>query len=804
MALFLNLRKWCLLVLCLVSLKALGQRIIKIEGVVIDSLTNELLSDVAVATNSYNKIYGQITDKQGHFALFLPQGKHTVSFKLPGYVPWWFYINDQSPDQTMTVRLGKVEHQLEQVVISTKGYDETVKKPLLGVNQINIKTLSKIPAAFGELDFLRGVQMLPGVSSVGEASNGVNIRGGTTDQNLILMDNTPIFNPTHMFGLFSVIPPDAINTLDLYKGNVPARYGGRAAAVMDISLKTPDLARFKMSGGLSLISEKWMVNVPIVKDRLGFYVAARGAFHDFLLPYFSEDLKDVKTRFSEVIGKLFWRVNDKNTVSLMGYFSNDNFQTNLLANLPNVVGETTFFDHKTNNYSLKWVSLLTPKLDWQTTLSLADYDPSIGTIETATGNKVRLESGVYQRHATSSLNFQHKNTKVEAGVSFIKYHIKPGVLKPGNSASVNALELPSEFSQEIALFTDAESAINSRLAVTFGLRYSYFMALGPATLRSYQPNEPKDDFSVVESKTVEKGKITKSYGGFEPRLGLRYAFNNSLSFKMGYNLMRQYIQIASNTTTPIPTSRWKTSDVHIRPQISHLITGGVYQSFKNEIYEATLEAYIRQSKNSIDYKPGADFLLQPFPETQLVQGKSKAYGIEMMVSKKKGNFTGWVNYTYARTFNQTYADLNVLEQVNNGNWYRANYDRPHSFNLSIDLAADKHNSFSFNFVYSTGRPYTEPVGFVQYLNNFYPYFDERNNNRIPAYHRLDLAWNIKNPSMKKDKRWKGNWAFTIYNLYARKNAYSVFFKTENGAARAYKLQIFGAPIVALAYNFQFE
>ncbi|AEI47720.1 TonB-dependent receptor [Runella slithyformis] len=790
--------------LLLFTFEGFAQRIIKMEGTIVDSLSNLPISGVAVSTLANNKIYGQISDQSGHFALFLPAGDHTISFKSAGYVPQWRYLNEKSPDQTLTIYFQKVEHQLEQVIVSTKGYDENIRKPLLGVNQIDIKTLSKIPAAFGELDFLRGIQMLPGVSSVGEASNGVNIRGGTTDQNLILVDNTPIFNPTHMFGLFSVIPPDAISNLNLYKGNVPARFGGRAAAVIDISLKTPDVTKFKMTGGLSLISEKLMVNVPIIKDRLAVYVAARGAFHDFLLPVFSKDLDSVRTRFSEVLGKVFWRVNAKNTISLMGYFSNDYFQTNLLATLPNVVGETTFFEHQTNNYALEWVCLLTPKLDWQTTLSVANYDPTIGTIETAARNKVRLESGVYQKQATSALNYQGKNSKWELGTSFTKYHIKPGILNPGNSTSVNALTLPSEFSQEADVFLDGEISANKHFAATFGLRYSYFMALGPADLRTYQPNEPRDDLSVIESQRIPKGKITKAYGGFEPRLGIRYAPNNALSFKMGYNLMRQYIQIASNTTTPIPTSRWKTSDVHIRPQVSHLITGGLYRSFKNDIYDFTLEGYFRQSENSIDYKPGADFLLQPFPETQLVQGQSKAYGVEVMFSKKKGNFTGWINYTYARTFNKTYADVNVLEQVNNGNWYRANYDRPHSINLSIDMVADKHNSFSFNFVYSTGRPYTEPVGFIEYLNNFYPYFDERNNNRIPSYHRLDLAWHIKNPSMKEDKRWKGDWVFTVYNLYARKNAYSVFFKTENGAARAYKLQIFGAPIVSLAYNFNYE
>ena len=800
--------------LTLVSLLWLGslfvtesaaQQFVKIEGIVTDSLTGRPIPSVNITTSLNTKIYGQTTDSLGRFALYLPQGKYVVYFRHLGYVPYWIYLNEKNfPTTPLSIRLELVSQQLEQVIVTSKGYDENVRRPLLGVNQINMKTLAKMPAAFGEIDFLRAIQMLPGVSSVGEASNGVNIRGGTTDQNLILVDDTPIFNPTHMFGLFSVVPPDAMNRLELYKGNVPARYGGRAAAVVDIGLKNPDLTSFSLSGGLSLISEKLAVNVPIVRDKLGVYVSGRGAFHDFLLPIFSDDLDGVRTRFSEVVAKAFWRVNDKNTVTAMGYFSTNYFQTNLLATLPNVVGETTFFDHRTLNYSLKWVRLLSSKLDWQTTASSANYDPAIGTIERETNNKVRLASGVYQQQLTSSLNYQRTGYKLEGGLQLTHFRLEPGELLPGRSLSVNPLTLPTELARQADLFLDNELSINPKLAATFGLRYSYFTALGPAEVRSYTPNEPRDAFSVESSRFYNKGESIQSYGGLEPRLGLRYAPQEQTSIKLGYNLMRQYIQIVSNTTTPIPTSRWKTSDVHIAPQVSQLLTAGVYHSFKDDIYEATLEVYGRNSHNSIDYKPGADFLLEAFPETQLVQGQSRSYGIEGMLSKKKGNFTGWINYTYARTFNRTYASLPLQEQVNNGNWYRANFDRPHSLNLSVDLAADKRNSFSFNFVYSTGRPFTQPVGFVEYLNNFYPYFDERNNARIPDYHRLDLAWNIKNPSMKEDRRWQGSWAFTVYNLYSRRNAYSVFFKTEEGAARAYTLQIFGAPIVSLAYTFTFK
>jgi hypothetical protein len=789
------------LITFLFSLSAHCQNLV-VEGILLDSTTNEAIEGANI-TIDFNKKIGLKSDKEGRFAFLLPQGDHTISIKHVGYLPFWIYTNANTKNMDLVIKMKRIENELEQIVVVSKGYDQSVKKPILGVNQINIKTLKKIPAAFGEVDILRGLQMLPGVTSVGEASNGVNIRGGTTDQNLILLDDTPIFNPTHMFGLFSAVPPEAISNLELYKGNVPARYGGRAASVLDINLKTPDLQSFKMNGGISLISNKLMVETPIIKDKLGIYIAARGAFNDFLLPIFSDNFDSVRTTFSEMVGKIFYKVNQKNTLTLMGYGSNNYFQTNLLSTLPNVVGKTTFFEHSALNFNLKWVYLINSKFDLSTSLINADYNPTIGTIETKNNNKVRLNSGVYQQQVKSSLNFQNDKQKVETGISYTNYTIRPGNLDPAASESVNSISLPSEFATEAAIFVDNEYAINPKLAITGGLRYSYFLNRGPGEVRSYDPLQAKDEFSVIETKNYGKGEVIKTYGGLEPRFGVRYSVNENSSVKFGYNLMRQYLQIVSNTTTPIPTSRWKTSDTHIKPQVSHLLTLGLYKNLNANIYELSIEGYYRGSQNIIDYKPGADFLLQRFPETELVQGISKSYGLELMLSKKKGNLTGWTNYTYARTLNRVYASNDPTELVNNGDWYNANFDRPHSFNTSIDVKVDDHNSFSFNFVLSSGRPYSEPVGFVTYQGNLFPFYDERNNKRIPAYHRLDFAWNISNPSMKK-KDWQGNWVFSVYNLYSRKNPYSIFFESTGNNIKAYRLLIFGAPIVSLAYNFQLD
>ncbi|WP_341228466.1 TonB-dependent receptor [uncultured Arcticibacterium sp.] len=773
------------------------------SGQVLDSLTNLPLEGASIVLNHQGKNSGVKSDAEGKFYIKLPYADNAVQVRYTGYIAKWIYLKKGVSLIDGMIKMEEVSNTLEQVIVSTKGFDQNVRKPVLGANSINMKTLEKIPAAFGEVDLFRSIQMLPGVTSVGEASNGVNIRGGTTDQNLILIDDTPVFNPTHMFGLFSVTPPDAVRNLDLYKGNVPARYGGRAASVMDVSLLNPDLTRFKAKGGISLISEKLMLNVPIVKDRFGVYVAGRGSNHDVILPIISDELESIKTKFGELVGKAFWRVNDKNTFTAMGYYSSDYFETDLLANLPNVVGTTTYFQHNTLNGSAKWSHIFNEKLDLQASVIVADYKPNIATKEAETGNPIKLESGILQKQIKTNLYYQTEKHKTEGGLIFTNYALNPGRLNPGVSTSVNEIQTPSEKGNELAAYIDDEFAISDDLAISMGLRYSYFYNYGAAEVRSYRVGEPRDDFSVEQVTSYGIGEKIENYGGLEPRFGLRYSISPKRSLKFGYNLMRQYLQIVSNTTTPIPTSRWKTVDTNIKPQVSNLFTAGYYHAFEDDIYEATLEAYYRSTQNIMDYKPGADFLLQQFPETQLVQGQSKAYGLELMVSKKKGVLTGWANYTYARTFNRVDASVNASELVNGGDWYAANYDKPHTFNTSLDFNVDEHNSFSFNFVYSTGRPYTQPVGFVSYLNSLYPFYDQRNNERVPDYHRLDFSWNIYNPSMKK-RRWQGRWAFSVYNLYAHKNVYSVYFKTEDSQTKAYKLQILGAPIVSLAYNFTFE
>lgn len=793
------MKKIYLLLTFLCSIAASAQVNYRFSGYIKDTLDGKPLPKASINID-FGK-FGGVTDDKGRFDLSLPSGEHAITIKFVGYRPFREVIYLRG-DITRQYFLRLVENELEEVIVSSKGAESNIQRPLLGVSQLSIKTLRKLPAAVGEIDILRGLQMLPGVTSVGEASNGVNIRGGTTDQNLLLLDDIPIFNPTHMFGLFTAFPSEAASSVEVYKGSTPARFGGRAASVMDVALQQPSLDKFKMSGGISFVSNRLTLDVPIIKEKLGVMISGRASYNDFLLPVVSPKLNDIKANFADLVAKVFWRINTKNTFTASGYYSKDFFQTKLLGAIGAINATSTQYDYRSNSFSARWFYAISNKLNLQTTVVSADYVPKTLLPELNSDNKVELLSGIKYQQAKTNLNYSIAKQNIEVGISGTRYEIDPGQLLPGTSKSVLSIKTPKEYSLETAIYAEDEISLSSRATVSVGVRYSQFYALGPGTVQTYVDGEPRDTFSARDTINYGKGKIMQSYGGFEPRLGMKYSLNEQTSLKLGYNLMRQYMQVVTNTTTPLPTSRWKTSDLHIKPQVSTLLSGGIFHNLKGNIYEFSLEAYYRLTSNIIDYKPGADFLLSSYPETQLLQGKNRSYGLEVMFSKKKGETTGWINYTYSRSMNKVNEGSGFGEQINFGNWYAANYDRPHSFNASVIFNQGTHHDFSFNFSYSTGRPYTLPEGFIVYQGRSYPFYGVRNNARLPDYHRLDFAWNIYQPGMK-DKRFKSHFTFTVFNLYGKKNAYSVFVRSTGTSISSYKLVVFGAPIPSLSYNFKF-
>ncbi|HLO43809.1 MAG TPA: TonB-dependent receptor [Leadbetterella sp.] len=778
-----------------------GQGFYTITGQVTDSLTSEPLIGANVNLNFGDN--NVVTDKKGKFSLVATKKENVVVVRFVGYKPWRITVPN-TKDVFLDVKLLLVSNDLEEVIVSSKNLETNIKRPILGVNTLSIKTLTKIPSALGEIDILRGLQMLPGVTSVGEAANGVNIRGGATDQNLILLDDAPIFNPTHMFGLFSAFPSEAVSSFDLYKGNVPTRFGGRAAAVLDVTLANPSLDKFKMAGGISLVSNRLKMDVPIIKDKLGISLSARAAFNDFLLPLASKKLDNIKAKFGDGSSKIFFRPNNKNTFTLSTYYSTDFFQTEILGSINEINSTNTQYQYRTINNTLNWFYAINNNLNFQTKFISSNYAPTTILPELNSDNKVKILSGIDYKQVKTNLNYFKGKHKLEVGLDGIKYNINPGELDPGNNPNIKSVITQRENAYEMGAYIEDEIEFSKKLVMTAGLRYSQFFNIGPGSYRTYQEGFAREELALLDTVYINKGEVQQSYGGLEPRVGIRYQLDKRKSLKFGYNLMRQYLQVITNTTTPLPTSRWKTSDIYIKPQVSSLYTLGYFQELTDNIYEYSVEAYWRQTNNIVDYKPGADFLLQEYPESQLLQGKNKSYGLEFMISKKKGELTGWLNYTYSRSFNKVDEGSGPSLQINQGDWYTANYDRPHSANATVVINQGKHHDFSFNFTYSTGRPFTMPQGFILYQDRTYPFYSLRNNARIPDYHRLDFSWNIYNPSMDESKRWKGNWTFTVYNLYGRKNAYSVFLKNQGTAIKANKLTVFGAPIISLSYNFKFQ
>ncbi|MGR3810445.1 TonB-dependent receptor [Jiulongibacter sp. NS-SX5] len=788
---------YTLFFICVFSMLKAQQTYV-LKGTVTDSLNNEALIGATISIDFGDQT--DFVDENGEFTFVLPRNEVVLIARFVGYLPYRRTV--KLPLENLAIKMSRVENQLQEVIVSGLG-SESVKRPVLGVSTLSVKAIEKLPTALGEVDILKGLQMLPGISSVGEASNGVNVRGGTTDQNLFLLDDGPIFNPTHMFGLFSAFPSEAVTSFDLYKGNVPARFGGRAAAVLDVKLANPDLTKFKMQGGISMVSNKLKLDVPIIKNKLGIMVAGRGSFNDFLFPVISDQLKDLKAKFADGAAKLFYQINSKQTLSLSSYYSYDFFQTELLGSIGNINASSSQFEYSTRNLTGKWFWALSDKANLQTTLVSSYYQPSTLLPEIDSENTVEIKQSINYQQAKSNLNLYLGKNNFEIGVDAVKYSINPGELIPGTSESVLALATPVENGLELGVSIEDVIEVNNKMSLSLGLRYSHFLGLGPGDVRVYSENEPRDSRSLVETITYGDGEISQTYGGLEPRAGLRYSLTDRSSIKLGYNMARQYLQIVSNTTTPIPTSRWKLSDLNIKPQVSQLYSVGFFQDWPGSVYEFSTELYYRNTDNIIDYKPGADFLLNSEPETEILQGINTSYGAEFMISKKKGEVTGWLNYTYSRSLNLVDEGPLPDQRVNFGQWYAANYDRPHTLNASLVINQGKHHDFSFIFTYSTGRPFTSPQGYISYNNQILPFYFNRNDTRLPDYHRLDFAWNIYNPKLR-EKRFKGNFAFSVYNLYGRKNAYSVFFRSEGNLLNPYKLTIFGAPIVSLAYKFTFN
>ncbi|HMB62180.1 MAG TPA: TonB-dependent receptor [Eudoraea sp.] len=751
---------------------------------------------------------GGVTSAGGRFSISLPEDSYQINISFIGYRDEvrTVVLNESI---ILKIELEEEQEQLSEVVVRAKKIIETLESPQMGALQLTSQELKKIPAAIGEFDVLRGMTLLAGVNNAGEISNGLSIRGGSLDQNLILLDYAPIFNPTHLFGLFSVFTPDLVSTVDLYRANIPARYGGRTTSVMDVKVENPYSEKIKLSGGLGVVSSRLAIETPIIKDKLMLTAGGRAGLTDFLLPLVSERLKDTKANFYDATLKVLYLPTPVDQISFTGFYSKDFYQLDLISRIQDINARINQYDFKTLNGTLNWTHTFKNGANLRSLFIASDYTPKTIFPEVDNPNEIVYESNISYLSLVSEYSKTiNDNLDYYAGVQANRYQISPGMLDPGSAISINPVTLKRETSYEFSGYGNFNYEATERLSLSAGLRFNHFVFVGPYTQASFEENSG----ILLGTTEFEKGAGVKTYNNLEPRLGASFRIGENTSVKASYARLNQYLQNVYNTTTPLPTSRWKTADPNIKPQQSNTFGLGLYQNLNDNSIEVALEGYYRDSENNLTYKPGADFFLEEFLERDVVQGEGEAYGIELSFKKPKGIVNGWFNYTWSRSFLRS-DNEKLADRVNNNQWYPSDFDRPHVFNGTINFEGDRYNTWSFNFTAQTGRPYTVANSVFKIEEIDVPIFIERNNARLRPYHRLDFSWKVKY-SKKQNKRWIGDWTFTIYNVYSRRNPFNLYYAQRSGAQDSdvfiasplgtYELAVLNSPLFAITYNFVFQ
>ncbi|HVV54335.1 MAG TPA: TonB-dependent receptor [Mucilaginibacter sp.] len=734
---------------------------------------------------------GIATNQFGYYSVSLPEGRHTLLIKAASM--------KDARRQVMLYNNGELNIEMQEQVIALKEVQisgekvANVRSVQMGVAKLDIKSIKQIPTVFGETDVLRVVLTLPGVQTVGESSTGLNVRGGSADQNLILLNGSTIYNPAHFFGFFSAFDPDMIQDIELYKSSIPEKYGGRLSSVLDITEREGNNKKFTGSAGIGLLTSRFNIEGPIDSNKTSFIFGGRTTYADWLLKALPAQYKNSSASFYDLNLNITHHVNDKNTLFLSSYFSNDGFRLN----------SDTDYSYGNRNVSLRWKHNFSNKLF---SLITGGYDYYLYSISSSQNpvNAYRFNFDIGQINFKTDFTY-YLSTKhtISFGLSSIHYRIDPGSNRPlGASSDVATQIVPAEQALESALYLGDQYDITSALSVSLGVRYSLYNYLGPQTIYSYTPGLPRTLNNVADSTTYGSGKIINTYKGPEIRASARYIISSDFSVKASYNTLRQYINLLSNTTAISPTDVWKLSDPNIKPQFGSQISLGLYKNFNSNTIETSVEAYYKHIDNYLDYRSGATILLNKHIETDVVETQGKAYGIEFLIKKSTGQLNGWLSYTYSRILLKENDPGAGLPLINNGDYYPASYDKPHSLNIVGNYRFTHRYSVSLNLVYSTGRPITYPIGEYYYGGSERVLYSERNQYRIPDYFRTDISVNLDG-NHKVHQRFHNSWSFGIYNVTGRHNAYSTYFTEQGGGIQGYKLTIFSNPIPFVNYNIRF-
>jgi hypothetical protein len=756
---------------------ASAQKKITLSGYVKDARNGENLIGASIYLSDANM--GTSSNIYGFYSLTVPEGKHKVQISYVGYKTNEYEI-DLRTAKILNCELQDALNELQEVVVSSKSADMNIKSTRIGAVDLDVKQTRVIPVVFGEQDLLKTLQLKPGVKAAGEGSSGFYVRGGSSDQNLILLDEAPVYNASHLLGFFSVFNSDAIKNVELLKGSMPANYGGRISSVLDLKMNEGNSKNYTLSGGIGIISSRLTVEGPIIKDSASFIISGRRTYADMFTQTFGDQqMKKIGLYFYDLNAKTNTIINQNNRLFLSGYFGRDVFNFN------NRFG----FEWGNATATLRWNHLVSDKLFMNTSFIFSDYRYVVG-MEMGS-SRLDIKSGIMDFNLKEDMQyFLNPNNSLKFGFNAIHHTFYPGEMSFSDTLSTNRLVMEKRFAIENGVYILNEMKASDKLKFNYGLRLSSFSLLGPGNYYVFNANGQATDTS-----RYNKGELVKTYYGLEPRISLNYMLNPTASIKTSFTKCYQYLHLLSKTTSSSPTDLWIPSSNIVKPQYADQYSIGYFKNFENNMYSFSSEVYLKNMYDLVDYKNGADLSLNELVESQLVFGKGRAYGIELSVEKKEGKLTGWISYTLSRTERK-------FDAINNGSWFPSKQDRSHDFNIVGMYKLNDRLTLSASWIFYTGDAVTFPSGKYKIDNYTVNYFSERNGERMPDYHRLDLGLTY---TAKKTSRYESSWNFSIYNAYARKNAYSISFReVENNPmmTEAVRLSLFSI-VPSVTYNFKF-
>lgn len=766
-----------LVILFFLSITLSSQNKFTIKGKICDSLSHERLASVTIEVQEYAR-QNAFSDDWGNYELSLPPGRYTVLFKLLGYNPKTIYLN-VNKNQTQDIYLITESVGLDEVIVSGSHKKENIKNVQLGVEKLNVETTSKIPVLLGEADILKTLQLLPGVQAAGEGNIGFYVRGGAGDQNLILLDNATVYNPSHLFGFFSTFNSDAVQDFTLYKGSMPAQYGGRLSSTLDINMRDGDLRKYKVKGGVGFISSRISAEGPIQKDRSSFIVSARRTYADVLAKAMGvEAVQNSTLYFYDLNAKFTYMLSKKDKLTLTAYHGMDKLGLDGVAD----------FDWGNTIASLKWSHIFNEKMTSNTTFSYTNYKYNVG-VELTTG--IDIFSRIQDFNFDQSFSFYpNSKNRTKVGFSSIYHHVVPGELRSRDENRLKVNPFDHRYSWENVVYASNNTKINDKLEVDYGLRLSAFSVLGGGRFYSYDNNQ-----QVIDTIRTEKGDFVKTYWSIEPRLSFAFQLDDNSSVKAGYTRSSQNFHLLTTSNMVSPTDRWVANTNYIKPEIGNQVSAGYFRNFANDTYEFGAEVYYKTLSNQIDFRDGAETYDKDNVETELLFGKGRTYGLELFLKKRTGRFNGWIGYTLSRSEKK-------IEKINNYEWYPSNQDRTHSLSVVGIYELNRKWTLSGTWVYASGSPMTFPSAKYVVDGHVIYHYDGRNKQRAADFHRLDLGATC---ILKQTNKFYSELSFSLYNAYGRKNPYLYGFrqnKEDGQKSEAYMIYLFSI-IPSVSWNFKF-